>query len=174
MLRAHCPALGRCFSSIWRRCCFWGYSYLVLRGQTQIQCSQGSFSYYTYLEYHIVLIISLVFLRRTWNSWLLWAISYSVLLIHFPFPFRVQGNLWRSNFLYSGAKTDLFCVYFFLPLCQQWSHEQIITLQKSISPQMRLTNVWIEVNLMKDSPHSTSLFSRHMLYTHSWLAIFHR
>ena len=68
MLRAHCPALGRCFSSIWRRCYFWGCSYLVLRGQTQIQRSQCSFSYYTYLEYHNVLIISLSLLPPNLKS----------------------------------------------------------------------------------------------------------
>ena len=105
-----------------------------------------------------------VFFRRTWNSRLLWAISYSVLLVHFPFSFRLQGNPWRSNIFYSGAKTDLFCVYFFLPLCQQRSHEQIITLHKSFSHQIRLTNVLIEVYLLEDSPHSTFVFTTHALY----------
>ena len=81
-----------------------------------------------------------VFFRRTWNSWLLWAISCSVLVIYFSFPFHVQGIAWKSNLFYSGEKTDLFCFYFFLPFRQQRSHEQIITLHKSFPEQQtRLT-----------------------------------
>lgn len=95
-----------------------------------------------------------VFFRRTWNSWLLWAFSCSVLPIHFSFPFHVQGIAWKSNLFYSGAKTDLFCVYFFLTFRQQQSHEQIITLHKSLPQQIRLRNVCIEVNIMEDSPLS--------------------
>jgi len=174
MLRAHCPALGRCFSSIWRRCYFWGYSHLAPRDQTQIQRSQGSFFilYTIKVSQRTEYIIRLPPPSPKFATTLshprlcsLHPLLVSLLCLR-KFP-RAEHSLLRSesrSMLLSLSPPPP-------PAAAAWANYHAL----EALPQPSVLNKRLDRNLMGDSSHlHISLFSRHMLYTHSWLAISHR